>query len=306
MKRFKMPLSIPGSVLLLCATAGLVSAESEAAFEGGPRHHDLISQSGMTAAILIVAAVLLLLAVRLYVQRRKANKKRETEEETQALNKRAKIRLFVSVVLILVLALLSVCSRNTLIHFCNDVFGSIDKPIIYLYPEAEQDVTVALGNDDKLLVSYPRYDGPWTVTAEPDGSLTDRETGRKLYALYYESENTVSFKVEKNGFVVKGSDAAAFLEEKLALLGLNYKETEEFIVYWLPKLEANPYNYIRFATADEIERNMSLTIEPQPDQVIRVLMVFKGLQKPIHVQEQILSAPKRSGFVAVEWGGVEL
>lgn len=30
-------------------------------------------------------------------------------------------------------------------------------------------------------------------------------------------------------------------EEKLEILGLNYKETEEFIVYWLPKLEQNEY-----------------------------------------------------------------
>ena len=34
------------------------------------------------------------------------------------------------------------------------------------------------------------------------------------------------------GFVVKGEDSAAFLEEKLEILGLNYKEAEEFIIYW--------------------------------------------------------------------------
>ena len=55
---------------------------------------------------------------------------------------------------------------------------------------------------------------------------------------------------------VKGTDVAEFLEDKLALLGLNEREAEEFIVYWLPKLQENKYNYIRFATMEEINENM--------------------------------------------------
>ena len=65
------------------------------------------------------------------------------------------------------------------------------------------------------------------------------------------------------------------MEEKLAVLGLNYKESEEFIVYWLPKLEKNKYNYIRFQTMDEINRTMELDIDPKPDTLIRVMMKFK-------------------------------
>ncbi len=56
----------------------------------------------------------------------------------------------------------------------------------------------------------------------------------------------------KEGFVVKGNQTIQFLEEKLAVLGLNERESEEFIVYWLPKLQKNEYNYIRFATLEEI------------------------------------------------------
>ena len=116
----------------------------------------------------------------------------------------------------------------------------------------------------------------------------------------------MNFKIENDGFVVKGNDVATFLEEKLAILGLTERESEEFIIYWLPKLEANKYNYIRFATLDEINDNMPLEINPNPDTVIRVLMTFKGLDKPIEVQEQQLTTPERKGFVAVEWGGTEI
>ena len=124
--------------------------------------------------------------------------------------------------------------------------------------------------------------------------------------MYYESENSIDFKVENDGFVIKGEDTAEFLEEKLAILGLNERESEEFIIYWLPKLEANKYNYIRFATLDEINANMPLEINPSPDTIIRVLMTFKGLDNPIDVQEQQLKTPDRTGFVAVEWGGTEI
>ena len=44
------------------------------------------------------------------------------------------------------------------------------------------------------------------------------------------------------------------------MLGLNENESEEFIIYWLPKLEANKYNLIRFQTMKEIERNMPIEI----------------------------------------------
>lgn len=124
-----------------------------------------------------------------------------------------------------------------------------------------------------------------------------------MYSLYYESKSVIKPKIEKDGFVIKGSNASSFLEEKLAILGLNEREAEEFIIYWLPKLEHNKYNYIRFATIDEINNNMPKSINPNPDTLIRVLMTYKGLNSPINVEEQKLYTPERNGFVVVEWGG---
>lgn len=182
----------------------------------------------------------------------------------------------------------------------------VDKPIIYLYPTEQMQVSVKLLNEKNLTCSYPKYKNGWFVEAEPNGRLKDLTSNRKLYSLYYESKSNIEFKVEDEGFVVKGEDTITFLEEKLSALGLTEIEAEEFIVYWLPKLEANKYNYIRFATTDEINENMPLEINPSPDTIIRVLMTFKGLDNPIEVQEQQLTTPERNGFVAVEWGGTEI
>lgn len=185
----------------------------------------------------------------------------------------------------------------------NDPNEPVDyKPVIYLYPEKETDITVKLGYKDKLLVSYPKYIDGWSVTAYPDGTLIDKDTGRKLYSLYWEGKHTEPVVLDE-GFIVRGEDSIEFLEEKLAILGLNDKEIEEFIIYWLPKLQENKCNYIRFADIDEINKNMPLEFSKEPDTIIRVLMQYKALNKPIKVKEQKLNTPNRVGFVVVEWGG---
>ena len=176
------------------------------------------------------------------------------------------------------------------------------KPIIYIYPKQEQNVKVTLGSSDKLLVSYPVYNNGWNVLAKKDGTLIDNKTNRELYSLYYESENNINFKIENEGFVISKEEIIPFLEEKLEILGLNPREQEEFIIYWLPILQKNNYTYIRFATNEEINNNMSLQVEPAPDTMIRVLMTFKGLEEKINIKEQPLQKVTRNGYTVVEWG----
>lgn len=182
-----------------------------------------------------------------------------------------------------------------------------EKPIIYLYPKEETQVSVKLGNEDKITCSYPTYtSGGWNVLAKPTGDLIDLNSGRNLYSLYYECDNSAQYTMKNDGFVVESEKLVEFLEEKLSILGLTEREAEEFIVYWLPRLQVNKYNYIRFATMDEINQNMPLEFSTNPDTLIRVLMTYKPLEHPIEVEEQQLSTPERIGFVAVEWGGAQI
>ena len=179
------------------------------------------------------------------------------------------------------------------------------KPVIYIYPTENTDVTVKLSNPEDLTTTYPKYINGWKVRALTDGSLID-SNNKKYYALYWESMSNKNNPIKEDGFIVKGEDVASFLEEKLEILGLNYKESNEFIMYWLPKLESNKYNYIRFQTMDEINSNMALDINPKPDTLIRVRMEFKALDKPIKIKEQKLKSIKRQGYTVVEWGGTNV
>lgn len=120
------------------------------------------------------------------------------------------------------------------------------KPVIYLYPEEETEIEVKLGKPEEITHSYPKYKKPWRVLVKPNGDLLDLDTKKELYSLYYESKTYRDIRFSKEGFVVKSEDISEFLDEKLKMLGLNYKERQEFIIYWLPRLESNNYTYIRF------------------------------------------------------------
>lgn len=181
------------------------------------------------------------------------------------------------------------------------------KPIIYLYPEKEQEVNVKVHFQGELTHTYPKYNPTtgWTVKASPNGDLIDTITKREYYALYWEGENNLPYTTDK-GFVIKGEESAAFLEEKCAQLGLSAREANEFIIYWLPQLEKNTYNFIHFST-QEYQDQAPMEITPQPDAVIRVFMLFKGLDKFENVEPQIFpETPVRKGFTVIEWGGAEL
>ena len=174
------------------------------------------------------------------------------------------------------------------------------KPVIYLYPEEKEDVSVELDYAGDLTCTYPKYNGKWSVTAQPDGTLTD-VSGQTYNYLYWEGENDAAYDFSE-GFCVAGSDTAAFLESALDQLGLTRKEANEFIVYWLPLMQDNPYNIISFQT-DAYTQAAQLRIDPEPDTLLRVFMAWKASDAPVEIPAQELTAPERAGFTVVEWGG---
>ena len=177
------------------------------------------------------------------------------------------------------------------------------KPVIYLYPEEPTEVDVALTLNGELTCTYPAYQDGWKVHAMPDGTLTDAN-GQTYNYLYWEGETYSEYDFSK-GFCVKGEDTAAFLEDALSKLGLNRKEANEFIVYWLPLMQENAYNVISFQETAYTDA-AKLEVSPNPDTLIRVFMTYKACDEFVHIEVQELTAPLREGFTVVEWGGTEV
>ena len=181
------------------------------------------------------------------------------------------------------------------------------KPVIYLYPETRTEVNVKVELDGKLTVTYPAYDETcgWSVTADPDGTLTDKK-GRQYSYLYWEGDISIRPDMSQ-GFCVKGEDTAEFLEGALKQLGLNDKEADDFITYWLPLMQDNQYNVITFQTK-AFEDVAALHVSPKPDTVIRVNMLWYPSNANVGIKPQdltTLNPSERKGFTVVEWGGEE-
>ena len=179
--------------------------------------------------------------------------------------------------------------------------GGYAKPVLYLYPEVETNIEVMFDNPNMLTTTYPKYINSWNVVAHPNGDLYSN--GRYYYGLYWEEikNHEIDF---STGFYVTKDEAIKFLEEKLQIIGLNMREANEFIMYWLPILENNEQSLVYFELTDERDAYSKLNIKPRPDSILRMSMHVKKVNEKIDIEEQVLPTFDRHGFSVVEWGGV--
>ena len=176
------------------------------------------------------------------------------------------------------------------------------KPAIYLYPENDNEtVTVTLDIDGKYTKLIPEFNlhNGWTVTANRNGDV--HLDGQTYDYLFWEALLNAEFSFDE-GFCVAGSDTRQFLEKALTEAGLNEKEKDQFIEFWLPQMENNEYNVISFQTSAYTD-HARLHVYPKPDTTIRVYMAYYASDEYVDINEQQLSAPERTGFTVVEWGG---
>ncbi len=187
----------------------------------------------------------------------------------------------------------------------------VKKPAIYLYPEKKQKIVVTHEFKGKLITTYPLYKDNWTIIAEKDGTLLNLADNRKYKYLFW--DGAYAFPEEhykfQTGFYVAKDDYIAFLEHKLAYIGLNESEINDFIVYWLPEMNKFEHCFVHFRINDDIDGSSVLKTKPFADTVIRVFMEFSGLNdfnSASLLPEQVLPQLTRKGFTLVEWGGSEI
>jgi len=179
------------------------------------------------------------------------------------------------------------------------------KPVLYFYPEEATVCSTTLTLTGELECSYPPIgERGWrSFTAHPDGTLLFPD-GKQYYALYWEGMLSAKWDLSR-GFCVKGEDTAAFLEWALAEQGLTFREANEFIMYWLPLMQGNPYNVITFQK-EAYTDSARLTVEPMPDSLLRVFMVYYPSKEEVTIQPDTFEGFVREGFTVVEWGGSQI
>ncbi len=172
-------------------------------------------------------------------------------------------------------------SFNRLVRLTNgkyQIAAECGKPVIYLYPTTTTNVDVKLQPQGGFSYSEPVYNNGWQVTATPNSELTERATGKVYPYLFWEGRGGIYTSPDK-GRVVAQADVRTYLVTTLATLGLNQKETADFIEFWEPKMQGSPYNMISFLGNQSMNEIAPMQVTPQPDTVIRILMDFHPLSK---------------------------
>jgi hypothetical protein len=128
--------------------------------------------------------------------------------------------------------------------------------------------------------------------------------------LYYEAAVKNVSVPHDTGWIKVFSELPVFFADILPKLGLNEKESEDFLDYWLPKLqtEGNRW-YITLIDQEEVNRVEPVAFSIQPDNFLRVRFYFENIDhKPFQINPlpyTLNSEPSpRSGFTVIDWGGI--
>lgn len=186
----------------------------------------------------------------------------------------------------------------------------VRKPVIYLYPEQETDITVKVEARGELTFTYPLYNEMWKVHAHPDGQL---DMGDNSYRyLFWESKQKIGSDIYQTdeGFYVASDTLTNFLESQLDKMSFTDQEKQDFITYWLPLMNEKKNLYISFLVNEQCDVFAELKIEPKPTNTVRFYMLWSEADPDLSSSEilkpQELPSVKREGFTVVEWGGAEL
>ncbi|PBK61361.1 hypothetical protein ARMSODRAFT_847020, partial [Armillaria solidipes] len=236
------------------------------------------------------------------------------------------------------------------------------KPVLYLFSPLPIDalVRVSLVKAWSFSVVYP--DGPitaskfgpesitWDVKTHDDHTLTDMSTGTRVSYLFWETKTNPGLPpsppaspqmlpnairpfnplrpevTNDNSVVLHASEAAIYLDKALTALGLHIEARTSFITFWLPFILKHSYVALNFLPQASYEHAAPLDVEPTPDVVIRVFMLFKRVcEDELNEWEGALSRASEDAdlwkgivgvdtegmeneklFRVLEWGGMEV
>ena len=178
------------------------------------------------------------------------------------------------------------------------------KPAIYLYSDQPVDMRMEVYPTSDFEFCYPKYEGGWDVHIAENGKL---EVDGKPYD-YLFWEGTMTALPEMNeGFIVQKEEVVTFLEDKLAHLGLNDREANDFITYWGPILVRNEYTKVSFIVNEQYNATIAgIRTDVPIDTEIRVFMAYEEVDGLLPIVEQELPTFQRRGLTLVEWGGGEV
>jgi hypothetical protein len=168
------------------------------------------------------------------------------------------------------------------------------KPNIYIYPNAQIDLSVKLNfpMGGNIIKSIPEYG-----TVDTSGLINNTYS-----YLFYESTQPDVWQ-SNNGWIIQTDKLESFFRQNMTDYGFNDREINGFIEYWVPRLNDSAFYAIYPQTKSKIDKVIQLEFSKQPENILRLFYVIKGLNQ---LQDK-LSAPTtdsftREGYFVTEWG----
>jgi hypothetical protein len=190
---------------------------------------------------------------------------------------------------------------------------NVKKPVVYLYPEKELEMSIVLHLKGEMTFTYPKYDNGWKVIASPEGVVKDY-LGHEYPYLFWEAEQKELTYMESElgfpGFIVSQKDVIHFLEEQLSNIGLNGKEMTDFITFWGPIMQRNKFAFVQFLIDEDYDNKVgTITTVPRMQTVKRIYLLCSGINSkddaPAVISQSFVPF-ERLGSTLVEWGGSEI
>jgi hypothetical protein len=177
------------------------------------------------------------------------------------------------------------------------------KPNIYLYPKitSKMDVFLCLPQGGCITESDPQYPCEWNnIKVKPSGKINN-----EYDYLFYEAALPDRWQYEE-GWSVMINDLETFFRKNLTEYGFIDNEINDFINYWIPKLDDSPYYNIYPQYTDKVDELVTLHISKEPKSLMRMFYVIKEspLMKATDIPAPMIPEFERNGFTVTEWGVV--
>ena len=173
------------------------------------------------------------------------------------------------------------------------------KPNIYIYPEEEiqLDVILSFPMGGKVITSIPEYINGWSVTVDKNGIIDD------IYSyLFYESLQPDIWQ-KSDGWLIKKSELESFFRMNMAEFGFFGQEIDDFIDYWIPRLNDHSFYAIYPQTKELIDDVIEIYFSTQPKNSLRLFYVIKGHESIVdELPVPEIESFNREGFYVTEWG----
>ena len=180
-----------------------------------------------------------------------------------------------------------------------DTCNIVRKPNIYIYPGDNIQLTVKLDFPlgGEIVTSIPEYGTGWNVSVDTNGLIDNTYS-----YLFYESTQPDIWQ-KNEGWIIKRTELETFFRDNMTNYGFNGQEIEDFVNYWIPRLDNFSYYSIFPQTVEQIDDVIELSFSKQPDKVLRLFYLINGHDNLLNkLVEPTINSSKREGFFVAEWG----